>query len=167
MLVTRQNTFAAYVKPTSATIRAMKSDAVPDIVGVAAVALASGAVVAALHRMRAVSQPWAFWLVALPLLVGASVWAWYGSDRTSSWDRRKWGYAAIGSLLCGTVFFAIDVLVGSLDGHHKTFLEAASHSGMLGLPLTILVCPVGTVIAFGGWLRSLVEQTSHAAPPHS
>jgi len=67
----------------------MKSDAMPDIVGVTAVALASGAVVAALHRVQAVSQPWAFWLIALPLLVLASVCVWHGSERTSNWDSRS------------------------------------------------------------------------------
>ena len=138
----------------------MKSDTVPDITGATAVALASGAIVAALSRMKAVSQPWAVWLLALPLLIGASVYAWYGSDRTSSWDTEKWGYAIIASLLSGAVFFTVDVLVGGSDGHYKTFFEAASHSGLLGLPLTILVCPIGTVVAFGSWLRCLAERAS-------
>jgi len=64
------------------------------------------------------------------------------------------------SLICGAIFFSIDVLVGSSDGHYETFIEAASHSGLLGLPLTILVCPVGTIVAFGSWLRCLVEQAT-------
>ncbi len=139
----------------------MKTDAVPDIVGVTAIALASGAVVAALYRMQALSQPWLFWLIALPLLVGASLCAWYGSDRTCEWNSKKWGHALILSLLFGAIFFAIDVLVGGLNGHYKTFLETASHSGLLGLPLTILVCPIGTVIALGSWVRCLVEQGSN------
>jgi hypothetical protein len=139
----------------------MKSDAVPDIVGVTAIALASGAVVAALYRAHVLSQPWLFWLIALPLLIGASVYAWYGSDRTCDWNSRKWGHALILSLLFGIIFFAIDVLVGDLSRHYKTFLEAASHSGLLGLPLTILVCPVGTVIALGSWVRCLMEQASN------
>jgi hypothetical protein len=140
----------------------MISDAVPDVAGVTAIALASGAVVAALYRTQALSQPWLFWLISLPLFVGASLCAWYGSDRTSEWNSKKWGHALIVSLLFGAIFFAIDVLVGRSGGHYKTFLEAASHSGLLGLPLTILVCPVGTVVALGSWVRCLVEQASNS-----
>lgn len=138
----------------------MKSGTVPDIVGVTAVAIASGAVIAALHRIQAVSQPWAFWLIALPLLVVACVWAWHGSDRTCTWDSKKWGRIVIISLLCGAIFFGIDALVGSWNGRHKTLIEAASHSGLLGLPVTILICPVGTIVALGSWLRCLAEEGS-------
>lgn len=138
--------------------RAMPSDAVPDIAGITAAGLASGAVVAALDRMQVVSQPWALWLIALPLLVVASVGVWHGSERTRHWDSKKWGRTAIVSLLCGATFFGLDVLVGGSDGHYKTFIEAASHSGLLGLPVTILICPVGTIVALGGWLRCMVEE---------
>jgi len=111
--------------------------------------------------MQVVSQPWVFWLIVLPIPVGASLYAWYGSDRTRDWNSKKWGHALIVSLLFGAIFFAIDVLVGRSDGHYQTFLEAASHSGLLGLPLTILVCPVGSVVALGGCVRCLVEQASN------
>jgi hypothetical protein len=143
----------------SGRIQTMKSGktVLPDIVGGMAIALTSGAVSAVLDHMRAVSRPWLIWMFATPVLVGASFYAWHASEKTRNWDRDMWGYAAIGSLLAGTVSFAIDVLIGGSNGHYKSFLETAAHAGSpFGFPLTVLICPVGTIIAFGSWIRCLM-----------
>ena len=135
--------------------------ALPDILGVTTVAVASGAVAAGLYGMHVVSEPWIVWLIALPFLIGACLWVWHGSKRTRDWDSEKRGYAVILTPLFGAISFAIDVMVGSSNGHYKSFLEAASHSGSpIGFPLTVLICPVGTVVALGSWLRCLVVQAS-------
>jgi hypothetical protein len=99
-----------------------------DIVGIAAVALASGAVAAALYRWQVISQPWLVWLIALPFLVGASLWMWHISEQTRNWKSNRWGYALLFTPLVGAISFAIDVLIGGSNGHYKTFLEAASYS---------------------------------------
>ena len=128
-----------------------------DIVGITAVALASGAVAAALYRSQAISQPWLVWLIALPFLVGASLWVWHISEKTRNWKSNRWGYALLFTPLVGAISFAIDVLIGGSDGRYKTFLEAASHAGSpFGFPLTVLICPVGTFIAFGIWIRCVI-----------
>src|ERR1700726_4172596 len=72
----------------SANFRSMSMIAkavLADIVGITAVALASGAVAAALYRSQAISQPWLVWLIALPFLVGASLWVWHISEKTRNW----------------------------------------------------------------------------------
>jgi len=125
-----------------------------DFVGITAVALASGAVAAALYRFQAINQPWLVWLIALPFLVGASLWVWHISEKTRNWESDRWGYALLFTPLVGAISFAIDVLIGGSNGHYKTFLEAASHAGSpLGFPLTVLICPVGTLVALGSWVR--------------
>lgn len=131
--------------------------ALADIIGVTAVALASGSVAAALYRMRAVSQPWAVWLTALPFLVGTSLLLWHVSKKTRNWDIDKWGYSLIATAIIGAISFAADVLVGSSNGPYRTLLKAASHAGSpFGFPLTVLICPVGTLVAFGSWIRYLM-----------
>jgi hypothetical protein len=130
--------------------------AVADTIGIAAIALASGAVAAALYGMRAVSQPWMVWLIAFPFLVGGCLWVWHISKETRDWGSDKWGYALIFTPLIGAISFAVDVFVGSSNGHYKTFLEAASHAGSpIGFPLTVLICPIGTLVAFGSWIRRI------------
>lgn len=134
-----------------------------DIIGVTAVALGSGAVTAALYRMQAVSQPWLVLLIALPILVGASLWVWHISKKTRDWGSDKWGYALIFTPLFGAISFAVDVLIGSSNGHYKTFLEAAAHAGSpFGFPLTVLICPVGTLVALGGWIRCVMLRVLRA-----
>jgi len=146
----------------SVRIQTMKTGkiAVPDTVGAIAIALTSGAVAAALDHMRAVGHPWLIWVFALPVLIGASLYMWYAGEKTRNWDRDSWGYAAIGSLIAGAVSFAIDVLIGGSHGHYKSFLETAAHAGSpFGFPLTVLICPVSTIIAFGSWIRcSMLRQ---------
>ena len=162
--VTRpQRQIVRFRRLTSDTIQAMKSGitGLPDIIGITAVALASGVLAAALYRMQAVSDPWLVWLIALPFLVGGSLWMWHFSSKTRAWDSEKWGYMVIFTPVIGAVSFGIDVLVGSSNGHYKTLLEAASHAGSpFGFPLTVLICPIGTLVALGGWLRSLLVQAS-------
>ena len=138
-------------------MRTMIEATLADVIGVTVVALASGMVAAALYHIQAVSQPWVVWLIALPFLIGACFWVWYVSRKTRDWDREKWGYAVIFTPLIGAISFAIDVLVGSSNGHYRTFLEAAVHAGSpFGFPLTVLICPIGTVVAFGSWIRCMM-----------
>ena len=116
--------------------------ALGDVVGITAIALGSGAVAAALYRLQAISQPWLIWLIALPFLVGASLWVWHVSEKTRNWESDRWGYALVFTPLVGLISLAIDVLIGSSNGPYKTFLEAASHAGSpIGFPLTVLIWP--------------------------
>lgn len=134
-----------------------------DVVGIAVVALGSGAVAAALFRVQAISEPWLVWLIALPFLVGASLWAWHVSEKMRNWDSDTWGYALLFTPLAGAVSFAIDVMIGSSNGQFKSFFEAASHAGSpFGFPLTVLICPIGTLISLGGWIRSVILRASRA-----
>jgi hypothetical protein len=101
------------------------------------------------------------WLIALPFLVGACLWVWHISEKTRNWKSNIWGYALLFTPIVGAISFAIDVLIGGSNGHYKTFLEAASYAGSpFGFPLTVLICPVATFIAFGSWIRCVILHVS-------
>jgi hypothetical protein len=128
-----------------------------DATGLAAVALASGAASAALYSMRAIHHPWIIWMIATPCLVAASLWLWHGDKKTQTWDQEEWSALAIFTPLFGAMSFGIDVMVGSSNRTYRTFLEAASHAGSpFGFPLTVLICPIGTILALGGWARCAI-----------
>lgn len=125
-----------------------------DCIGVAAIAIASAPIAASLQHTQAISQPWVVWLFALPFLAGLSLYAWHAGKKTRDWDTRKWGYAAIFTPIAGAVSFTIDIMVGSTTGHYKSLLAAGAHAGSpFGFPMTILICPIGTLVALGGWAR--------------
>jgi hypothetical protein len=144
-------------------MRIATKTALADTTGIIAIALASGVVTAGLNRMHAVSQPWVILLIAVPFLIGASLWVCQVSNKTLNWGIDKWGYALMFTLVAGAISFAIDVFAGSTDGQHQTLLEAAAHAGSpFGFPLTVLVCPVGTLVAFGSCVRCVMLRVFRA-----
>lgn len=62
-----------------------------------------------------------------------------------------WGMFALYSVVFGILFFGADWF--------ETFIQRQPSplymSGLLGLPLTILVCPVGTMVCVAGVVRAL------------
>ena len=136
-----------------------------DIIGAIAVALASGVVAAALYHMQAVNHPWVVWVIALPFLITGSLYLWHLSKVTRDWDSDKWVNAMIFTPLFGAISFAIDVLIGSTNGQYKTFVDAASHAGSpFGFLLTVLICPAGTLVALGSWIRCLMLRALRTQP---
>ena len=58
------------------------------------------------------------------------------------------------SPLIGAMSFAVDVFTGSTAGHYDNFVQAAFHAGSpFGIVLTLIICPVGTIICLGSWVR--------------
>jgi len=138
----------------------------PDAIGLAVIALSSWLVVWALFSLQGLTSPLTAWIIALPFLAGGSLYLWYGSAKIKGLTLDQWGVAALFSPFLGAVSFAIDVLVGSSNGPYKTFIEAATHAGSpMGFPLTIIICPIGTIIALGGWARSAVHKVLSPEQP--
>jgi hypothetical protein len=70
-------------------MRIATKTALADTTGIIAIALASGVVTAGLNRMHAVSQPWVILLIAVPFLIGASLWVCQVSNKTLNWGIDK------------------------------------------------------------------------------
>lgn len=74
------------------------------------------------------------------------------------WHRKKasptvkqWGTLAVRSVILGIALFGVDLLVALLQGQPNPFRFPG---GLLGLPLTLLVCPGGTIICLAGLIRT-------------
>jgi hypothetical protein len=65
---------------------------------------------------------------------------------------KKWGSLAAGSVGLGIAFFGADFLLALLRGQVNPLHFPG---GLLGLPLTFLVCPGGTIICLAGLARAL------------
>lgn len=100
-------------------------------------------------------------LIAVLVLVGIALYVWYVSEGGRKADSDKWKAGTIFTPFLGTMFFAIDVFIGSSSGHYDSFIQAALHAGgPFGIVLTVLTCPVATIICLGSWVRSsLLERT--------
>lgn len=126
-----------------------------EIGGLAATVGGSAAVVYALFYAGVVSQPAVVVLIALPCMAGASLWAWHVSEKGRLMDAGQWLGGMVVTPVLGAVSFAIDVFVGSMHGEYASFIEAALHAGgPFGVVLTALICPIGTLICLGGWVRT-------------
>ncbi len=91
------------------------------------------------------------WIVPYLLVSTIALYMWHNlGDLTSVKD---WFMVAAGSCLLGAVFFGVDVLMGHSHYPDLPLLEAGTKAGISFLA-TLIVCPVLTVIALAGAVRS-------------
>lgn len=123
------------------------------------VAVATAASVWALAAVQVIDSPLIIGAIAEPVMILAALCAWHAGEKTRKTDAEEWRSGVIFTPLLGAVFFAIDVFVGSDHGHYINFFQAGFHAGgPFGILVTILVCPVGTIVCVGGWVRcSILE----------
>jgi hypothetical protein len=85
---------------------------------------------------------------AILVAVGLALW-----HRTGPWQTAKqWRRSTIASLILGGAFFAIDLLWAHLHGQTNPLNYPA---GLLGIPLTVAICPGFTMICIAGLVRLL------------
>jgi len=126
-----------------------------DVAGSALVVVGSGVAVWVLAYFEVLSEPWITAFIAAPILVGAALWTWYASKAAQDFDTEKWMAGTLSTPLLGAASFAIDVFIGSTHGHYANFVQAAFQAGSpFGILLTVLICPIGTIICAGSWVRS-------------
>jgi len=64
----------------------------------------------------------------------------------------QWGWLALLSPLAGAGSFGVDWLIAVSNGQPNPLHFGGS---LAGLPLTILICPVGTMVFIAGFVRGL------------
>jgi hypothetical protein len=79
--------------------------------------------------------------------IGIAVW----HRETLSQSAREWGRLAVRSVVLGLAFFGGDFLIALFNGHANPFHFPG---GLLGLPLTFLICPGATMICLAGLARA-------------
>lgn len=126
-----------------------------DVAGLSVVALGTVLAVWALTPFDVLGNAVIVVLVAPPLLMVAALYTWYVSKTGQKKDTVAWKGLTLSSPLIGAVSFAIDVFVGSTHGHYSNIVQAAFHAGgPFGILVTVLICPIMTIIAAGSWVRS-------------
>jgi peptidoglycan biosynthesis protein MviN/MurJ (putative lipid II flippase) len=139
-----------------------------DVAGLAMIAVGAAAFLYALAWAKILDQPGTALLIALPCMIGAALWAWYVSEKGRKLDENEWLNGLIVTLILGVVFFVIDLFMGSTHGQYDNLVQAAFHAGSpFGIVLTLAVCPAGTLICLGGWVRTSLRNrfNSAAIPP--
>ena len=101
--------------------------------------------------------PISFVAIMLILLLVSGLIVWH--SRKFSGNARRWCKLSAYSIVLGIAFFAWDWLLAYMHGHVNPLRFAG---GLLGLPLTVAVCPGATIIAFAGALRA--TYLSHERP---
>jgi hypothetical protein len=80
--------------------------------------------------------------------IGVAVW-----HRKKEWQSAvaTWAKLTLGSIIAGIVFVGVDSLLGYSEGAKPMF----TGGGILGFPLTIIICPPFTMISVAGLVRAL------------
>lgn len=126
-----------------------------DTAGLVVVAAGTCSAVWFLVYFGVLNSPWITAAIALPVLLGATLYVWYVTQAGRKTDAENWLYGTIFTPLFGAMSFAIDVFIGSSNGHYSNFVQAGFHAGgPFGIVLTVCICPIGTVICAGSWARS-------------
>ena len=126
-----------------------------DAVGLIVVSAGTGAAVWFLAYVCVLCSPWITTAIALPVLLVVTLYVWYATKAGRETDAENWLYGTIFTPLFGAMSFAIDVFIGSSNGHYSSLVEAGFHAGgPFGIVLTVCICPIGTVICAGSLARS-------------
>jgi hypothetical protein len=128
---------------------------VADAIGILVLAVLAGFVawlVAAVYgRDNAI---WA-WILGFPVLAVCSMFAWH-NDKWPTDPRDVFLYGLI-SIPVGTLFLAVDAIVGSSQDPQLKFRDAIWHAGSpFGIVLTIAICPGFTLVGLAGAARALL-----------
>jgi len=99
---------------------------------------------------------WKTWVPGVIFLGAAGMYAWRSerAPRTAADGL----YAAAGSIVVGAIFLAIDVGIGKFFHRDLSYLQAAmTVRSPFGFALTVIACPIGTILSLGGAARVWVR----------
>jgi hypothetical protein len=88
--------------------------------------------------------------ISFPILVIVGLVLWHRKEFSQT--VKQWSSLAVRSVILGIGFFGVDFLVALSQGQPNPLHFPG---GLLGLPLTLLVCPGGTIICLAGAVRAL------------
>jgi peptidoglycan biosynthesis protein MviN/MurJ (putative lipid II flippase) len=131
----------------------------PDLMAILTVGLQYWLIIAIVHLYSGKVLPLGTAAALFIILTGVGLAFWHKKE---SWKTaRKWRRSILGSLIVGVAFFAIDWSLAYLNGQSNPFLYPG---GLLGIPVTVAVCPGFTMICVAGLIRTLYLNR-HAAKP--
>jgi hypothetical protein len=120
-----------------------------DLVAIVALGLQYSLIVFLINLWLRTRLP--FSAVTITFLILGSIGMLLWHRKKLSQTVKQWGTLAFRSVVLGVAFFGVDVLIALLQGQANPFRFPG---GLLGLPLTFLICPGGTVICLAGLVRA-------------
>ncbi len=122
-----------------------------DVVGLLILAVETAIIVAAFCYR---SNPVITFVIAFLVLAVTGLYSW--RKEKSPTTAKGWILFALGSIVVGALFFAVDIWVGHSAYPNLPLVDAGLHNyGFLGFGWTLIVCPGLTMIAIAGAARSL------------
>jgi len=129
------------------------------------VILGSALAVWALVPFDVLGNPKIVGLIAAPILVVATLFVWHVSEQGRNKDADWLRNLTISTPFVGAISFGIDLLVGSTNGSYTNFVQTASHAGgPFGIVITVLICPISTIVAAACWVRSTLLERFFPTP---
>lgn len=121
----------------------------PDLIAMATVMPQFFMMVFVVNYWRGAALP--FSVVTVAFLALASIWlVWH--QKEFSPVAKRWATLTVRSIVVGTAFFAVDLLIAVAHGKANPFHFPG---GLLGLPLTFLICPGCTIVCLAGFVRAI------------
>jgi hypothetical protein len=121
-----------------------------DLVGCVTLIALTLALAAAYFGADAVTGNWPTIAGAILFLTLISYRLWIQFERPVA----NWRTGVLVSIGLGVAFFLIDILIGELVHPNLNVIRSATSTMSFGL--TLLVCPLGTLIFVAGWARSII-----------
>jgi hypothetical protein len=122
-----------------------------DVVGLLVLAVET-AIVVVVFSYR--SNPVITFVIAFLVLAVTALYLW--RSEKSPRAAKGWIFFALGSIVVGTLFFAVDIWSGHSAHPNLPLIDAGLHNdGFWGFGWTLIVCPGLTMIAIAGAARTL------------
>jgi hypothetical protein len=120
-----------------------------DLIAIVVLGLAYSLIVFVIGLWLRTTLPLAEVMIAFLILASIGVVLWH--RKKSPQTTKQWGSFAVRSVVLGVAFFGGDVLLALAHGQLNPLRFPG---GLLGLPLTFLICPGGTIICLAGLARA-------------
>ena len=120
-----------------------------DLIAILALGLQYSLIIVVVNFWFRTALPFVELAIAFLILIIVGLVLWHREEYPQT--VKQWWRLAVGSAVLGIGFFGVDFLVALSQGQSNPFHFPG---GLLGLPLTLLVCPGGTIICLAGLLRA-------------
>jgi len=120
-----------------------------DLIAILALGLQYSLIVFVIDLWLRNTLPFTEVTITFLILSSVGIVLWHRKELSQT--VKQWAGLARRSVILGIALFGGDLLLALLNGHANPFLFPG---GLLGLPLTFLVCPGGTIICLAGLVRA-------------
>jgi hypothetical protein len=122
---------------------------VADLIAILALGLQYSVIISIIDLYLGTALPFALVMVIFLVLASVGIALWH--QEKFSQTVKQWGRFTLSSVVLGIAFFGADLLLAYLHGHPNPLRFPG---GLLGLPLTLAVCPGFTLICVAGLVRA-------------